>query len=54
MEFNISKSKPYKDYRGLCKFRSLKARKMSWPKIEKYVLNGKYLLRPLREYEIED
>ncbi|MCX9073476.1 MAG: hypothetical protein OIN88_02300 [Candidatus Methanoperedens sp.] len=53
-EFDISKYKPYKDYRGLCRFKSLKEKKMSWPAMEKYVLDGKYRLRPLREDEIDE
>ncbi|MFQ6072645.1 MAG: hypothetical protein ACE5KT_08105 [Methanosarcinales archaeon] len=53
-ELDMSKYKPYKDYRGLCEFRSIKERKMSWPTMEKYVLDGKYLIRPLREDEIDE
>lgn len=54
-EFDISKYKPYRDYRGLTKFKSLKEKKMSWPKIErKSVLNGQYIIRPIWEYEIDE
>lgn len=52
-EPDMSKYKPYKDYRGLCKFKSLKERKISWPIIEKNVLDNTYRLRPLREDEID-
>lgn len=50
----MNKYKPYKDYRGLCKFKSIKDKNMSWSIMEKYVLNGKYLIRPLRENEIDE
>ena len=50
----MTKCKPYKDYRGFCRFKSLEDRKMSWPSMKNYVLNGKYLLRPLRENEIDE
>lgn len=52
-EFDISKYRPFKDYRGLCKFKSLDDRKISWPNIEKNILDNKYRLRPLREDEID-
>jgi hypothetical protein len=54
VELDMSKYKPYKDQRGLSKFKSLKDRKMFWPMNEKHVLDSKYLLRPLRDYEIDD
>ena len=53
-KLDLSKSKPYKDFRGLCKFKSLNDRKISWPVMEREVLDGKYLLRPLKEDEIEE
>src|SRR3989304_7914665 len=53
-ELDLSKCKPYKDYKGLCKFRSFKEMKMFLPAIEKYVLDGKYLFRPVRQNEIDD
>jgi hypothetical protein len=53
-ELDLTKYKPYKDHRGLCKFKSLKERKISWSTNEKYVLDGKYLLRPSRKDEIDE
>ena len=53
-ELDMSKCKPYKDYKGLCKFRSFKEMKMFLPAIEKYGLEGKYLFRPVRQHEIDD
>lgn len=53
-EFDISKYKPFKDLKGQCKFKSLTERKMSWPKIEnKYILDNEYMLRPIKEDELE-
>jgi len=51
-ELDMSKYVPYKNFIGLCKFKSLKERKMSWQKYEKHVLNGEYLLRPINKNEI--
>lgn len=53
-KFDINISRPYKDFRGLCSFRSLNDRKMSWPVMEREVLDGKFILRPVREYELEE
>jgi RimJ/RimL family protein N-acetyltransferase len=54
-EFDIRRYKPYRDYRGLTKFKSLKEKKMSWPKIErKSILDGQYIIRPIWEYEIDE
>jgi hypothetical protein len=54
-KLDINKYKPYKDFRGQCKFKSFTEKKMSWPKIEnKYILDNKYILRPIKEDEIEE
>jgi hypothetical protein len=53
-EFDLTKYEPYKDQRGLCKFKSLTERKMSWSTNEKYVSDGKYLLRPSSKDEIDE
>jgi hypothetical protein len=52
---DMTKYKAYKDFKGLCGFKSLTEKKMSWPKIEnKYILENKYMLRPIKEEEIEE
>jgi len=53
-ELDMSKYKPLKDHRGLCKFKSLKTRKMSWPINVKIILDGNYQFRLLRKDEIND
>jgi RimJ/RimL family protein N-acetyltransferase len=54
-ELDITKYKPYKDYRGTCKFKPMKERKILWPKIDKkYILGDKYVLRPIEENEIDE
>ena len=54
-EFDIRIHKPYKDYRGLTKFKSIKDKKMSWPKIEQMpILGGQYIIRPILEHEINE
>jgi RimJ/RimL family protein N-acetyltransferase len=54
-EFDVITHEPYKDYRGLTKFKSIKDKKMSWPKIESgSVLSGQYVIRPIFEYEIDE
>ncbi len=53
-ELDITKYKPYKDYRGQCKFKSMEDKEMVWSKIdEKYILENKYVIRPIKEDEIE-
>ena len=57
MEFDITKYKPYKDYRGICKFKSIKDKNMTWPWsiIEnKYILDNRYMLRSARENDIDE
>lgn len=55
MELDINKYKPYKDYRGQCKFKSMAEKKMEWPKADKkHILNDRYILRPIKEDEIEE
>lgn len=55
MKFDITKYKPYKDYGGQCKFKSIKEKKMVWPKTDKkYILGNRYVLRPIEEDEIEE
>lgn len=55
LELDITKYKPYKDYSGQCKFKSMKEKKLIWPKIDKkYILGGRYILRPIEENEIEE
>ncbi len=55
IELDITKYKPYKDYRGLCNFKSMKEKKIVWPKInKKYILGGNYVLRLIEENEIEE
>ena len=52
---DINKYKPYRDYRGTCKFKSFKDKKMSWPIIEdKYILDNKYKLRLAKENDIDE
>ena len=54
-ELDITKYRPYKDYRGQCKFKSMTEKKLVWPKIDKkYILENKYVLRPIEEDEIEE
>lgn len=54
-KLDMNKYKAYRDFRGQCKFKSLTEKKMSWPKIEnKYILDNKYVLRPIKENEIEE
>lgn len=54
-ELDITKYKPYRNYKGQCKFKSIKEKKMSWPIIEKkYILDNKVVLRLIKEQEIEE
>ena len=54
-ELDITKYIPYRNYRGQCKFKSIKEKKMSWPIIEnKYILNNNVVLRLIKEQEIEE
>jgi RimJ/RimL family protein N-acetyltransferase len=54
-EFDIRTHKPYKDYKGLTKFKSIQNKKMSWPKIEpRYILGEQYIIRHLLEHEIDE
>jgi RimJ/RimL family protein N-acetyltransferase len=55
IKLDITKHKPYKDYRGQCKFKSMTEKKMEWPRTDKkYILFNKYVLRPIKEEEIEE
>ena len=55
MKFDITKYKPYKDYRGQCKFKSIEEKRMVWPKTDKkYIFGDRYVLRPIEEDEIEE
>lgn len=52
--YDVTKYKPYKDYRGQCSFKSIKEKKMLWPTIEKNVIDDSYVIRPIKEQEIEE
>lgn len=51
-EIDMSKYTPYKNFAGLCKFKSLNERQMSWQKFDKKILGDAYLIRPIKKEEI--